>query len=540
MLHPRLFALTKRQATSNANKGDEGNGEFGSNRLRKALQSYSGTIIIAILCLLLAFSFLGTRGIWDPDEGRYTNVALTMVDTGDWLSPKRSSEVGHWTKPPLTYWILAGRVQLFGFSPWAARLPVALSFLACVLLAGLTARRLIRGSGRPTAAIYATMLLPFTAGQLITTDYILSATQALVMYAYIEYRFSHSRPQQWWLLTWFALGLGFLTKGPPALTPLLVIYAMAVLSPGPKLKLVTHALALLIFAAIALPWYVAVTMLNPGLLQYFIGAEVIDRIASDRFRRNGQWYGWLAVFGPTLLLGTLPWTASIAGWLVRTGRSIYTSGLRDVRQIQPERLLLALWICLPLLVFCLSRSRLPLYVLPLFVPLAIAAASDRSERGKGLPRLRWMLLWSALLVGTRIAGANWETHKDASAWAAAIETRVPWPIDTVAFVDDMARYGLHLELGATVSKLSLRAQPMPAFNPASDGSLLNGLAEGLYHESLLISKEEAYGEISQVLAAEGYVLHRWGSAYEGRVMFSIVPAAMGGKSLLDLRSLHSQ
>ena len=40
------------------------------------------------------------------------------------------------------------------------------------------------------------------------------------------------------------------------------------------------------FLALALPWYVAVTLEHHGLLRYFNGAEVINRVSSDRFSRN--------------------------------------------------------------------------------------------------------------------------------------------------------------------------------------------------------------------------------------------------------------
>ena len=87
----------------------------------------SPTFWIAAMAIVLALGFLGTRGIWDPDEGRYTNVALNMLDSGDWLNPRRSNEVGHWTKPPLTYWAIASSVAVFGQNAFAARLPSALS-----------------------------------------------------------------------------------------------------------------------------------------------------------------------------------------------------------------------------------------------------------------------------------------------------------------------------------------------------------------------------------------------------------------------------
>ena len=45
---------------------------------------------LVLLALALAFGFLGSRGLYDPDEGRYTNVALTMLESGDWINPQRN------------------------------------------------------------------------------------------------------------------------------------------------------------------------------------------------------------------------------------------------------------------------------------------------------------------------------------------------------------------------------------------------------------------------------------------------------------------
>ena len=106
---------------------------------------------IAAIALVLGLLFLGQRGIWDPDEGRYTNVALNMLDSGDWLNPRRNEEVGHWTKPPLTYWAIAASVAVFGDNTGAARLPSALSYLLCVWLAWRIARERRRPQGSACA-----------------------------------------------------------------------------------------------------------------------------------------------------------------------------------------------------------------------------------------------------------------------------------------------------------------------------------------------------------------------------------------------------
>ncbi|HEV8695131.1 MAG TPA: glycosyltransferase family 39 protein, partial [Lysobacter sp.] len=171
----------------------------------------SPVLWVATLAVVLALGFLGSRGIWDPDEGRYTNVALNMLDSGDWLNPRRSDEVGHWTKPPLTYWAIASSVAVFGRNPWAARLPSALAYLLSVWLAWRVARRLAPGSETQAAVVYATMLLTLGASQMITTDYVLSACVGLAMWAFVEARFGESMwSKRWIALMWAAFALAFL------------------------------------------------------------------------------------------------------------------------------------------------------------------------------------------------------------------------------------------------------------------------------------------------------------------------------------------
>jgi 4-amino-4-deoxy-L-arabinose transferase-like glycosyltransferase len=176
---------------------------------------------IAALALTLALLFLGHRGIWDPDEGRYTNVALHMLDTGNWIEPHRSDEIAHWTKPPLAYWAIASSVAVFGHNPWAARLPAALSYLLCVWLAWRIALRLAPGSQSQAALAYATMLFPIGAAQLITTDYVLAACETLAMWAFVEARFgARAAAGRWLIVMWAGFALAFLAKGPPGLLPL--------------------------------------------------------------------------------------------------------------------------------------------------------------------------------------------------------------------------------------------------------------------------------------------------------------------------------
>ena len=81
--------------------------------------------LVATLLLVLAFAFQGSRGLWDPDEGRYSAVALQMLESGDWLVPRLSDHQEHLTKPPLYYWAVATSIAAFGANEWSVRLPNA-------------------------------------------------------------------------------------------------------------------------------------------------------------------------------------------------------------------------------------------------------------------------------------------------------------------------------------------------------------------------------------------------------------------------------
>lgn len=482
-----------------------------------------GALWITALALVLALAFLGSRGIWDPDEGRYTNVALNMLDSGDWLNPRRNHEVGHWTKPPLTYWTIAASSAVFGENAWAARLPIALSYLLCVWLAWRVGRRLAPGAEATAALAYATMLLPFGASQLITTDYVLAACQGVALWAFVEARFGATRrPRAWIALMWVGFALAFITKGPPGLLPLPVILLFDHLMPGQQRHRVLQLSGIVLFVLLALPWYAAVIHGHPGLFKYFVGDEVVNRIATNEFGRHGEWYGWLLIYGPTLLLGTLPWTPTLWRWVRGLPAAVRRWRDRDARGAESGVLLLALSVLLPLLVFCLARSRMPLYILPLFLPLAVLVAKQRQSEGRALPRWSWFVAWAALLLALKWGSVLWPTHKNAADWADAIRDRAPGQVNEVVFVDDMARYGLRLHLQAEVEKIALTPVPQPRFNPSYDELLEVELAErepGV----VWICKQALWPELQARIAARGYRATLLGTPYRERVMFTLEP-----------------
>ena len=138
-----------------------------------------------LLALVLGLAFQGSRGVWEPDEGYYANVAVGMLRSCDWFFP-RLNDLIFLDKPPLHYWGMATGMALLGINEWGARLSNAIWFAGTALVVELLGRRLWDSSaGRLAALLYATTLLPFLATNVLTPDTTLAFWAACGAYCYV-------------------------------------------------------------------------------------------------------------------------------------------------------------------------------------------------------------------------------------------------------------------------------------------------------------------------------------------------------------------
>ena len=408
--------------------------------------------LAVLIVLVYAIAFQGTRGLYSPDEGRYTNVALNMLDSGDWLRPMLHPEVEHWSKPPLTYWAIASSVAVFGRNELAARLPGALAFAGTVLLMMRLGRRFVPAQPWLPALTYATFAFPPLAANLVTTDTLLTLWETLQAVAFVGlwYAATPRDERRARFLLWFAAGLAFMTKGPPGLLLFGASALFALLAArGAGLRRLFAWDALLVFLVVGGTWYAVVALREPGVLRYFLVEEVVNRVASDKMHRNAEWYGALKIYGPTVLLGTLPWLPLLVrAWWRNRGTLV-----RDLRTDLDARLL-ACWLLLPLVVFMLARSRLPLYLLPLFVPLAVIAARALAPLDlRPIGTRVAIVAWCFVLVLARAAPAFFDIAVDDRTLAAALMQELPAKPDEVAFIESDPRYGLRFYLGSEIERL---------------------------------------------------------------------------------------
>ena len=307
---------------------------------------------------------MATRSLISPDEGRYATLSWGMLHTGDWVTP-RLNGILYFEKPPLQYWLGAIFMKLFGLNEFAARLWPALSGFLTALVVGATANRLWgKEAGIRSLAIAASMTWVFGNAHFLTLDAGLTFFLTISLCAVLIARYTAATPverRRWIWLAWAAMAGAVLSKGLIGIViPGATLVVTAIWRRDLSLWRGMHWFSgLLIFLALAAPWFVLVSMRNPGFAEFFFIHEHFARYLTKVHQREGAWWYYL----PFLLGGMLPWIGGLP-WLVKRN----TSGPRGA--IAATDVLIA-YSAFVLLFFSASGSKLPSYILPMFPALAL-------------------------------------------------------------------------------------------------------------------------------------------------------------------------
>ena len=234
--------------------------------------------------------------------------------------------------------------------------------------------------------------------------------------------------------------------------------------------------------------------------------QVAGRLLDRGYDRNAQWSKLATLYLPALVLGSLPFSLA---WSARTKELLGRWRRRAPRAAGPELLFVSMWLLVPLFVFSVARSRLPLYLLPLFSPIALlagrrlAAAAPSWTPRQRRTRLALGLLWLALLGALKVTAAVRPDHRDGrrlAAWIRAAAPTAPAPAPAVWAVDadlhSLPFYGGSLRVATT----KLEAYPTYAPLPRLDATL----AAELPAEALLVTPRERLPLVEQAAAGQGF------------------------------------
>ncbi len=372
-------------------------------------------------CLLLGLLGFSPWGLWERDEGRYADAAREMLERRDFVTPRIDGAV-FLDKPPLVYWVTAASLTLWGRSETGARFGQLL-FATGVLLVTRRIGILLWDRRRAGSALLAlaSSLLFFASSHILTLDMGLAFFVSLALLCFLKgYRSGESGAPAY-LGMFAAAGGAVLTKGPiGAVLPALTV-ACFLIPRGEwrRAREFPWLRGVLLFAAIVAPWFVAVSAANPEFVRYFFVHEHLERFATGVHRHGGAWWYYLAVLGA----GLMPWSLLLPAHLVR-----YRSELRrltgDLSAEAPA--FLWAWLAPGLVLFSLSQSKLPFYVVPL-LPAAALLLAPMIERAQMDAARRPTLLWpsSILLIGA----FGWVVLRHGSEeWTFLRRAGIGWPL----------------------------------------------------------------------------------------------------------------
>jgi 4-amino-4-deoxy-L-arabinose transferase-like glycosyltransferase len=321
-------------------------------------------LLLAGFCGFLFFFGLSYFGLLGADEPRYAQVAQEMFSRHDWITPTLSGKP--WLeKPALYYWQTVLAYKVFGVSDWAARVCSGVNAALMVVAVYAFLRRFRSGSQLAGFPLDGALMTASASGVIgfaraASMDMPLAAMFTVAMLAW--YAWYESTGTRYLALFYTFLGLAMLAKGPVAPFLAAVIVLIFAAAKG-DYRLIVRTLwipGVVLFCAIALPWYFAVQLRNPEFFQVFILEHNLARFGRDVYHHTEPFWYYL----PVALLGLVPWTMFVTAALVKSSRTWWTEKGEMFRSGDPLPAFLLIWLVVPIVFFSVSASKLPGYILP--------------------------------------------------------------------------------------------------------------------------------------------------------------------------------
>ncbi|MDD5677317.1 MAG: glycosyltransferase family 39 protein [Kiritimatiellae bacterium] len=354
--------------------------------------------LVVIVCAFLIVLFY--RGFNDPDEGRYSEIPREMVAGGNWLEMHMLG-YRYYEKPPLTYWLVAPAIKVFGARDWAVRVPLLVSGLMLAGIFWLLARRKWERTRADIATLTMLSMIGFLAGTgLLLTDSFLVMWFALTCIAlFFGCQPGVSAGARFLLFSVasIAAAMGFLTKGAVAIVlPPAIIFIWLIWERRPAtLRTWSVPWVILLCVGLLTPVMLLLEKHNPGFFHFFVIDEHFSRFTGTREVQLHPEPFWF--FGMVIPLLIAPWTLFIvrAAW-----RMIARWGWRTDTLTR----FLLVWIVVVVGFFSASTGKLMSYILPAIPALGLLLGrwglADREDTRRD------QILWNIGVAGLFIVAAT--------------------------------------------------------------------------------------------------------------------------------------
>lgn len=368
------------------------------------MRTRTDVLLMAGFCAFFFFYGMGQFGLIGADEPRYAQVAREMLEHHDWITPTLGGRP--WLeKPPLYYWQAMLAYSLFGVSDVTARIPSAVDATLLVIAVYLFFRRFRRGVEIDAALITASCAGIIGYARAASMDMALAATFGVGMLAWWAWRESEKR--FYLALFYLCLALGILAKGPvaPFLAALIIVVFGGATRDWRLIIQTAWFPGVLLFCAVALPWYFAVQLRNPQFFREFILEHNLARFSTNLYHHPEPFWYYL----PVVFLALVPWTVFAVAGVAESARAWWGSG--KLAESDPDfelqlNLFACIWLIVPVVFFSLSQSKLPGYILPSVPGAAVLLANYlRRHLEHEEPVSKWLVVLHALVASAPIVPA---------------------------------------------------------------------------------------------------------------------------------------
>ena len=313
-------------------------------------------LVLLVVCLTLFFFRLGSIPLFDRDEGLHAVTSKEMVLSGDWITTTFNGE-NFYDKPVFFNWLVALSFEALGFTELAARLPAALLGVGCVIVTYLLGRKMYNPvTGFLGAMILATSPEFIILSRAVVHDISLVFFITLALFFFYLGFTSAAHRKFYFPLFYASLGCAVLSKGPiGVMLPGMIIVLFLTLTGKLRfLKEMQLGRGLVVFLAVAAPWYILISLRNSDYLDYFVKLN-FSYFFSPKVAHARPFYYYL----PILLGGFSPWSFFLPLAFIR-------SLWRPFGKIDERALFLCLWFAVIFLFFSGASSKLGTYILPSF------------------------------------------------------------------------------------------------------------------------------------------------------------------------------
>lgn len=358
------------------------------------------------LMALMFLPVLGATEFFSKGEPREAIVAVTMLDSGNWILPVSNGNVIPY-KPPMLAWCVAAVSWLAGgVSEWTSRFPSAVALMAMVMLCFSFWRRRV-GVWRALAASVLTFTFfeVYRAALACRVDMLLTF---FIVGAVIKL-FEWSERDWKGVPVWGVLLMSgaVLSKGPVGMVlPCAAVWVAGMATGrGAWAGMWRLALAGLVSLVIPAMWYVAAWTRG--------GEEFLDLVMEENFGRFTGTMSYNSHVNPwhynliSLLAGCAPYTlmALLGGCAAMAARK--HSRLRGVWRrfmaLDPARKLAVVAAVVVLVFYTVPKSKRSVYLLPMYPFMGLMMADCLMWMTRSA--VRWLRAYTAVIAVVACIGA---------------------------------------------------------------------------------------------------------------------------------------